>query len=198
MKKIYFKKNKFTDGYTLIETMIALTIFLIVIVVGVGSLLNAYTINRQSQGMRSIIDSLSFTMEDMSRNIRTGYNYKCLESGQDYNQDMLNIPGNCIGGYGIAFEYSEGDPKINTDQWVYYIKEGKLFKSTQGLSNPIQMTPDEVVLSAKAISFSVIGSESSDKQQPLVIIRLAGKITSGENATPFSLETAVSQRVSDI
>ena len=192
-------RNKFTSGYTIIETMIALAIFLIVIVVGVGALLNAYNVNKKSQNMRSIMDSLSFTMEDMSRNIRTGYNYKCLERGQTYDSSTLSIPGSCRDGYGIAFEHSEGDPEVLTDQWVYYIDEGKLFKSTNGgPENSIQMTPNEVVLDANSVIFSVIGAESDDNIQPLVIIRLVGKITSGGNATPFSLQTAISQRLSDI
>ncbi len=192
-------KNKFTGGYTIIETMIALAIFLIVIVIGIGALLNVYNVNKKSQSMRSIMDSLSFTMEDMSRNIRTGYNYKCLERGQSYTSEELSVPGSCMDGYGIAFESSNGNPEDPKDQWVYYLSEGKLFKSTNGeLKNSIQMTPEEVVLSDYSVSFSVIGAESGDNQQPLVIIRLVGKITSGENITPFSLQTAVSQRLSDI
>jgi prepilin-type N-terminal cleavage/methylation domain-containing protein len=193
--------SKLTTGYTLIETMIAISIFLIVVVIGVGSLLNAHLINKKSQDMRSIIDSLSFTMEDMSRNIRTGYNYKCLVTGNNYTQDSLSTPESGSNCFGIAFEYSEGNPEDRGDQWVYYVQDGKLFKSTEGLNNPVQMTPDEVVISKNTYSFSIIGAEpfsDGDNQQPLAVIRLVGKITSRSGDTSFSLQTTVSQRRSDI
>ena len=185
-------------GYTLIETMIALSIFLIVITIGVGSLLNVYNINRKSQDMRSVMDSLSFSMEDMSRNIRTGYNYQCIDRND--TMDTLGIPKSCLDSFGIAFESSTGNPKDNTDQWVYYIEEERLFKSATGINKrqAIQMTPDEVHIGNHIGNFSVIGADPNDSQQPLVVIRLAGTITSRGVETPFSLQTAVSQRLSDI
>ena len=191
-------KKKLTGGYTIIETMIALSIFLIVIVIGIGSLLNAHLVSKKSQDTRSIIDGLSFTMEDMSRNIRTGYDYKCLEQGNSYGQGELENAQSCKNGYGIAFEYGEGKQGEPKDQWVYFILDGKLYRSTDGLANSVQMTPDEVKVNANTSSFSVLGAEKTDTQQPLVIIRLAGQIKSGSNTTSFSLQTAVSQRVSDI
>ncbi len=195
-------KNKLIEGYTIIETMIAISIFLIVIVIGIGSLLNANIINKKSQNTRSIVDGLSFTMEDMSRNIRMGYDYKCLEKGNNYTQADLGIPKSCADGYGIAFEHGDGGVVgDNSDQWIYYIQNGKIFRSTNGLTDSVQMTPDEVTIDEKGFNFSVLGAEkfsTGDTQQPLVIIRINGQITSGGNSTPFSLQTAVSQRLSDI
>ena len=172
--------------------MIALSIFLIVITIGVGSLLNAYLVNKKSQNMRSIIDSLSFAMEDMSKNIRTGFDYHCME---DLSDSLLGIPKSCEVGLGIAFKkhYTDYD-----ENWIFYIQNGKLFKSTEGLGNAIQLTPDEVVLDGSSNNFVVVGAESTDQQQPFVIIRLVGKISSDGNETPFSLQTMVSQRKSDI
>lgn len=196
MWKKYFQKNKFMEGFTIIETMIAIAIFLIVVVLGIGALLNAHLINKKSQDMRSIMDSLSFSMEDMGRNIRIGFNYQCLEKGLSYSQLDLGVPKSCVNGYGVAFESSTGD------KWVYFIDDGKLYRSTTGLADWVQMTPNEVSLNEQSYNFSVIGAEpastTSDVQQPLVIIRLVGTITSGGNKTPFSLQTAISQRLSDI
>lgn len=197
----YFKKNKFTGGYTIIETMIAVSVFLIVVVMGIGALLNVHLINKKSQSMRSIMDSLSFAMEDMSRNIRTGYNYHCIGSASNLDQ-----PEDCINGQGqgIAFECGDNiacDTNEPNDQWVYLISGGKLFRSTSGdIVNDIktQMTPDEIVLDEGTHNFSVIGSAVGDGQQPLVIIRLVGEITNKGVNTPFSLQTAVSQRLIDL
>ena len=182
LKKYLNKKNNLVGGYTIIETMIALSIFLIVIIIGVGSLLNASLVNKKSQDTRSIMDSLNFAMEDMSRNIRIGYDYQCLVEGGEYNDNSaLGTPTSCLSGFGVAFESSEGRSNDNTDQWLYYVSGGKLIKSTSGIGGEIQMTPDEVEITNPNYNFSVVGAErfsgTMDKQQPLVIIRLSGNIT---------------------
>ncbi len=195
-----FLKTK--GGYTIIETMIAISLFLIIIVIGMSALLNANLLHKKSQNMRSIMDNLSFVMEDMSRAFRTGYNYHCFVSGDAIPQEASDVfitPRSCKGGWGIALEASNGDSAINTDQWVYYIGDGKLLKKSTGTSYAIadfvQLTPDEVYISPTS-SFSVLGAEK-DSQQPFVIIRLVGTITTNGVESPFSLETTVSQRLLD-
>ena len=209
--KLFLKKiHKLNQGYTIIETMISISIFLVVVMTGMGVLLNANAVHRKSQTMRSILDNLSFIMEDMSRNLRTGYNYHCFVSGDTIpssdNSPIMDDPKSCASGWGIAFEYAFGDPDpgVTNDQWVYYIDgTGKLFKSTQGpyiLSNFVQLTPNEVVVNTTASSFSILGAEApvGNQQQPFVIIRLVGTVTINNIATPFSLQTAVSQRLIDV
>lgn len=204
MKKNIIKKE---SGYTMIETMIAVSLFIIIVMMGMGALLNANALHQKSQNMRSIIDNLSFTMEDMSRNLRTGYNYYCLVAGDPINSNTVSITKSCdTGGGGIVFEQQNGTPPSappansnTTDQWVYYINNGKIFKSTDGLTTtPIQLTPDEVNINSA--SFIVKGAEPSpDTLQPFVTIKLVGTITiPGKNiVTPFSLQTSVSQRQTD-
>jgi len=194
MKKKIFKKE--IAGFTIIEMMIAISLFLIIITIGMGSLLNANLIHRKSQDMRSIMDNLSFIMEDMSRNLRTGYDYHCID---DNNFSTIDSPKSCSeGGGGIAFKSSPLGEK-----WVYYISsDGKIFRATQPPYSPGSGSA-YVELSSKGMkissgTFTVIGAESSDAQQPLVTIRLAGDITYKNTSTPFSLQTSVSQRLIDI
>ena len=194
MLKINLQKNN--RGYTIIETMIAVSIFLVVITIGMEALLNANFIHRKSQDMRSIMDNLSFIMEDMSRNLRTGYNYHCSD-----NLSNFGTPLSCTsGGTVIAFEPTDGNPANDIDQWIYYFGgNGKIYKSTDGLTgSPTQLTPDEVVIDSIS-SFTVIGAEPPpDTQQPFVTIRLVGTITYRNIDTPFSLQTSVSQRLVDV
>ena len=132
MKKFFHKKRKVREkGFTIIEMIIAIAIFLIVITIGISALINLYSVNRKAQNMRNILDGVSFAMEDMSRNIRTGYNYSCLERGNSYYEEQLSKTRDCnsvmgLGGRGIAFEYSDGDTTKYNDQWVYIIEDGKL------------------------------------------------------------------------
>lgn len=209
------------QGYTLIETMIAVSLFLVVAVLGMGSFLNASSLSQKSQDSRSIMDSLSFTMEEMSRNLRTGYNYRCYDSTVPWGQGNaqtagLNTPRSCTNGGVIVFEESHGRtptsavPDANaTDQWAYKIEStngGVSFnvsKSTNGGSTWVQLNPPEVLLDSFS-GFAVLGAEAptgfgtGDAQQPLITIILSGKITYKGVNTPFSLQTAVSQRLLDV
>ncbi len=220
-------------GYTIIETMIAISLFLVIVVTGMGALLSANALHQKSQSLSSITDSLSFIMEDMSKNLRTGYGYHCFISGDiipSTTSNTVSVPKSCQTGSAIAFETATGSPSndvasstgsdgqqcsgsqcgSDNDQWIYYIGQDTslpgnplaIWKSTAGpyvMSSFIKLTPDEVVIDP-ASSFSVLGAEvpPGDKQQPLITIRLLGKITVKGVDTPFSLQTSVSQRQLDI
>ncbi len=197
MKKL-FKNNN--SGYTIIETMIAISLFIIIIMSGMGALLNANLLQHKSQDMRSIVDNLSFIMEDISRNLRTGYEYRCITDGNFLTN--LEIPQSCSTGGAIAFEESQGDTGITSDQWIYKIESNdggvtfNIFKSIDGGTNFVQLNGTEIVINSVS-GFSVLGAEAApgNEQQPLVNIRLAGEIYYKDLITPFDLQTSVSQRL---
>lgn len=206
MGKFSFKEiNSIQGGYTIIETMISISLFVIIILAGMSALLNASAVHQKSQDIRSIVDSLSFIMEDISRNIRTGYGYHCFEEGDTIpstTSPVVSIPKSCESGWAIAFEPADGDIEDDDDQWVYYISAGNIYKSTAGpyeVNNFTQMNPPEVVIDSIS-GFSVLGAEAptGDLQQPFVIIKLTGSITYKEVVTPFTLQTSVSQRLIDV
>ena len=179
--------------------MIAVSLFLVVIMAGMGALLNANLLHQKSRDMRSIMDNLSFIMEDMSRNLRTGYDYRCLDAP---GVITIGSPKSCASGFGIVFKPSSYNQSTNSNQWAYYIDDGKIYKSTDASTVPLSsilLTSEEVVVD-QAYGFSVLGAESysrGNRQQPLVTIRLVGKITFKNISTPFSLQTSVSQRFLD-
>jgi Tfp pilus assembly protein PilW len=97
---------KLTTGYTIIETMIAISLFLVVVMTGMTALLNANLLHQKSQNMRSIIDNLSFIMEDMSRNIRTGSNFHCAAPGDTLsNLSTAKSGPSC---WAVAFRAADG------------------------------------------------------------------------------------------
>lgn len=208
MLKYRIQKN---GGYTIIETMISLSLFLVVIFSGLSALLNVNYLHHQSQNMRSIMDNLSFILEDMSRNLRTGYNYRCYAgeswgAGGDAGTSVLNTPISCAEGKTLVFEEVNSVPgDLNTnDQWVYKIESTdgihyNIFKSVDGGVTFVKLNTDEISLTAGS-GFSVLGAEPlpGDEQQPLVLMRLIGEITYKDVVTPFALQTSVSQRLIDI
>lgn len=193
MRKFFSKKED--NGYTLIETMIAISLFLVIMMFGMGSLLGSSILHKKAQNMRAIMDNLSFIMEDISRNLRTGYDYHCIDDG---NLTSIN-PHDCASalGAGISFKSSYGN------QTVYAVfPDGTLQKSTDGgaIGSFIILTPPEIKIDPSS-GFIVRGAlpQPGDTNQPFVVIRLYGTIISENNiVTPFSLETSVSQRLSDI
>jgi len=204
-----FEQNQ-KGGYTIIETMISISLFAVVVVTGMGAFLNANVLHEKSQDQRSIMDSLSFVMEDMSRSLRTGYEYRCTPSAGSIS---TGNPLSCDSGWAIAFKPQDYDPAsaTNNKYWIYAITSfpigspAGIWKSTDSGANWVKLTPDEVVIDpAQTYAFSVLGAEPpspsfSNRQQPLVNIKLIGKIVYKNNVeTPFSLQTSVSQRLIDI
>lgn len=208
MIKNKFKKQK--GGYTIIETMITISLFTIIVMYGMGALLNANALHQKSQSMRSILDSLSFITEDISRNLRTGSGYHCLDyeegSISEASIGALSVPKSCEGGgWAIIFEPPRGNPNDTQDQWVYYISnDGKIFKAAgapYGTSDFVQLTPEGVVVDPVKSGFVVYGAEpptQGDLQQPFVTIRFVGSITYKDIVSPFSIQTSASQRTVDI
>jgi len=167
------KNKKQNRGFTIIEMMIAIAIFLIVVTIGIGALLNTNLIHQKTQDMRSILDNLSFVMEDMSRNIRTGSEYSSTGTGE------------------ISFKASPSN-----DVWEYVISSN--IQRVIAGGPPVTLTPSEIEIDPSVSSFTITGEEPTDDFQPFVTIKLVGTITSRGNVTPFSLQTSVSQRLIDI
>jgi Tfp pilus assembly protein PilW len=194
-------KNNKQRGFTIIETMIAVSLFIVVVTIGMGALLNANLIHKKSSDVRSIMDNLSFIMDDMARNLRTGYSYHCIDDLTNLiNLETAKSGTDCVG---IAFEQQDGDPVDNDDQWVYYVDAssdiGQIMKSTKTgplATTAFPLTPEEVDIDSVS-GFSISGAESGDDMQPFVTIRLVGSIDFKGAKTPFSLQTSVSQRKID-
>ncbi len=188
--------------------MVSVAIFVIIMVMGVEAVLNTNLSHKETQNLRTIIDNLNFVMEDMSRNLRLGNSYHCQYSDLthpiDQGQDCDTSGGNA---FSIAFEKQGGNPADPADQVVYQINTSltqlSVEKSTaSGAPNTfIPITPQEsdnsIKIDGSRSGFIVIGAEPTDKSQPLVIIRLAGTISIKGIATPFDLETSISQRAID-
>jgi len=196
------KKAQYNKGYSLIETMVAISIFMIIVTTGVAAILNVNYINRKTKDMRSIMDNLSFIMEEMSRNIRTGYNYHCELAGSPLSN--ITTPASCQLGYAIAFEEARGDQNLDSDQWVYRVQGYplKLSKSIDGGVTFTDLNVPEITLDSNS-GFMVLGAPPPgdpyrDTNQPMVVIRLSGKISHQGIETPFSLQTTVTQRVVDV
>lgn len=74
MVKLPMQQNK---GFTLIEMLVSISLFAVVITMGVGTLLVIIDANGRAQSMQLIMTNFSFALDSMTREIRTGTNWYC-------------------------------------------------------------------------------------------------------------------------
>lgn len=219
------KNRSGQEGFTLIETMIATAIFVVIMLIGIDALLAVNKSHKAANNLRVVMDSLSFVMEDMARNIRLGSAFQCPAGG--LGSVGIETPVSCrLSGSGastgiqasssLALEGSGGAAGDITNQLVYVMwkdagaanTDGYILKSTSGYDDPnlypnstsiySRITPEGVHIDLVRSGFTVIGAESSDGQQPFVIIRLVGTTIYQNVVTPFDIQTSISPRNVDI
>lgn len=73
--KIKLKKQE--KGFTLVEMLVSISLFAVVITMSVGTLLVLIDANGRAQSMQLVMTNLSFSLDSMTREIRTGFNWYC-------------------------------------------------------------------------------------------------------------------------
>src|SRR3990167_2279021 len=78
------KKSKI-GGFTLIELMVALGVFMVVMTITLSAFLNIMDIQKKTEAFRKVNDNLNFAMEAIMREIREGKGYSAADcSGADF------------------------------------------------------------------------------------------------------------------
>ncbi|MBI5306636.1 prepilin-type N-terminal cleavage/methylation domain-containing protein [Candidatus Wolfebacteria bacterium] len=76
-------KNKLQiKGFTLIELIVAMSVFVILTSVAVGGFINMMRNQRIVTAMMAVNDNMGLTLEQMAREIRTGYNFCRISSSK--------------------------------------------------------------------------------------------------------------------
>ncbi len=178
MKRFNLQQNH--AGFTLIEVMVSVSIFAIILTLGIGSLLTINNAYRKSQTERVVLDNLNFAMESMAREIRVGSQYSC--------------GGSCSPSGASALQFI--DPDGQTVEYYFDPNggQGRIVKSTDtavlGMSDPSFVVIDE-------LKFFVVGEDQTDFDQPYVVISVTGTTVASNQTSTFTLQTSVSQRLLD-
>jgi len=176
---------KFKRGFTLIEMIVAVSIFTVVMVSGVGALISMIDANRKAQSLRTVMDNLNFALENITRSMRVGSDYHCGEFGD------LSAPLDCDGGgSSIAFTNSNGN------RVIFRFIGNRIEKSEDLGESYISITAPEIVIDE--LRFFVKGTAENDGLQPKVLVIVRGTAGDTEKvSTTFNLQTFVSQRLRD-
>lgn len=193
-KKISRISKSRTSGFTLIELMVSVSIFTVIMVLAMGSLLITLDAKKKSEALSFTMDNLNFAMESMTRSLRMGNNYFCntvivLEDDDTSTKD-------CDNGKQIAFTSSDAFGSNNAStRMAYDIKNNTIERCFASLGC-MQMISSNISIDENNSGFYVIGSESNDGQ-PSVYIKLSGSMMVKNDEIPFSIQTIVSQRKLD-
>ncbi len=177
------RRDNIKKGFSLVELMVSMSIFTVIMLIVMGSIITVIESNRKAQQLRLVMDNLNQTMEGMSRLIRFGSNYHCnVASG------ILSDPQDCFDG-----NHTLGFKDINGNQVIYRITDNQITKIvgnvTYYITSP-EMTIEKLV-------FFVNGSLIGDNMQPRVTIIVSGYTGTATKRSQFNLQTSVSQRKFD-
>lgn len=181
--------NKVT-GFTLIEIMVATSIFIIIMLMAMGSLMIASDSSRKSQAIRQSMDNISFAMEDISRTLHSAKEYNCVSGGVSLpltSGATLDCPLSGSGGSALAFT-----PVGHTQPDTAFQKSGTTIQRCDVTNGCVDIIAPNVSIST--LKFFVVGSSISDSLQPMVYIIIKGDVTVKNQTTSFAIQTIVSQR----
>lgn len=185
-------------GFTLIEMMVSVSLFAIVMLVGVGALLSLSAANERAEAINSVMNNLDAAVEDMSRSIRVGTAYHCETSANPPPPVVLAAPKDCASGGGIllAFVPAGGDPTNQNALTVYRLNGTQLERSLDSGVTWVALTAPEI--SINRFSFYVIGSAKGSGIQPRVLMNIQGSAVVPGGTTTFTVQSSVVQRLLNI
>ncbi len=154
------------------EVMVSVSIFAIIVTIGIGSLLTINTTLQKTRAERQAIDSLSYVLDTMTRQIRTGKEY----SGGGSTFEFKRQDGGDLDGEGelVTFE------KIIDSE-----DRGKIYMKIDSVGYDI--TPANVTIDN--LYFDVDKST-----QPYVTINISATVNAGRQTSNIAIQAGVSQR----
>ncbi len=198
------------EGFTLIEVLVSLSLFTIVVTMSVGTLLVLIDANSKQQSAQSVATNLSFALDSMTREIRTGYFYECKSQSSQLTKTNGAVYSDCpAGASNFAFSESGGSLTGSMDSNRIAYRYNPVSKSIERrLGNPSTDGVDWRAITAPAVQINTLEfvvtdtrpySSGNNQKSPTVTIFIsgtAGNIT-GLN-TDFNIQTTVTQQILDI
>jgi len=212
-------------GFTLIEMIVSLAVFSFVITMSVGALLVLVATNGQLQNEQSVMTNLSFAIDSMTREIRTGTLYFCASAA---NRNSA-ISGSGSGGIQMFRDNNNMDTEIDTTtrdchegrtsnvQGISFIESGSSITtdaaerivyfydaSDEKLYRRISGQPAQSIVSSGIritnAEFFVTGSSpldgTGDYVQPTVTVFVEAE--DSDSNKPYQIQTMVTQRTLDL
>ena len=182
-------RNHSKGGYTLIELMVSVAVFAIVMLAATAAYLSFINYNRRASQVATLMNTLSFALDGMARDIRTGTDYACSGSCSDSGETEFTFidADQCV----VTYRYSGAILYKSRENTV----PGCIARSNVPVVSP-EVTPGVTLTDVK---FYLRGTAAADQRQTLatIVIRGTTEIVETGQAIPFSIETSATSRVPD-
>ncbi|MFA5098770.1 MAG: prepilin-type N-terminal cleavage/methylation domain-containing protein [Candidatus Paceibacterota bacterium] len=165
----------FENGFTMIELLVSMGIFLILISIVSGSFIRTLRTQKELVGLMSINDNANLTLEQIMRELRTGYNFSKVSQNE--------------------FQFVNAENKI-----IYYkavngaIERGET--SELAVTTYRKITADNVEI--KNFNVNIAGGDAGDGYQPRITIGIS-VVGTGKylKSVPVDIQMTVSPRTLD-
>jgi prepilin-type N-terminal cleavage/methylation domain-containing protein len=218
MQLVKSNRNKFR-GFTLVEVLVAVALFVTVVVLALGALFSAQTLNARLNANQSILEGMNLSLEVMSRQIRYGSIFNCDSSissltGRYRKSCPFDITVPYASNPGQTLVFKPIDAAGPDDRVGFYLQNSKIYQwSYVGgvVQESVPITSDEVVIDT--LQFFVTGANTTqqavdngnnenidstvDTLQPIIILRITGKTLvkkRGAESVNFQLQTTITPR----
>jgi prepilin-type N-terminal cleavage/methylation domain-containing protein len=188
------KVNKSLTGFTLVEMLVAITIFSVT--TGVISGIYVSGINQQRRALvsQTILDQTSFALEYMSRALRMA-------------KKELSNPPDCLSQRGLNYEITHSGSglkfinHLQDDDCQEFFLEGGLLKYRRNIGKALEETLPLISNKIEIVSlkFNLAGESQNDDLQPrlTIFLEISGK-GALEGSQKIKIQTSISQRNLDV
>lgn len=198
--------SAYPNGFTLIEVLVSMSIFTMVVGMAVGTLIVLMDANAKAQNVQQAISNVSFALDSMTRDIRTGLFYECQTStGSLHVSDHTNDCTSGTSGDNFAFTETGGSLTAGCagDRIGYRFNssentiERRLCLADAGTSWDPITSPNVII---EHMHFSVAHTDKfPDTFSPLVTIYVEARAGDVEGTdTSFTLQASVTQQSLDL
>ena len=180
--KNFIQRKRNQKGVSLIELLVAMSVFVLISGVVSGLLISGIRSQRHTLASLQLLDQTSFALEYMSRALRMAIkddSVGCITPGTNYEITS--------GGAGIKFiNHLEGD------QCQEFFLGGAQLMHDKGDGNPsLPLTSDK--LEVTNLNFDLAGDASGDNLQPRATVAFSVQ-DADKNWPAIKMQTTVSQR----
>lgn len=198
-----------TTGFSLIEVLVSLSIFTIVMVISVGALMSLIDANARARNMQTVMTNLSYALDSMTREMRTGTDYFC---GSVASLPVSGVTiSNCANG-GVGFSFNEGGQSLtgstpNNSRRIAFRLNGTTLERRLGDGDGdgnVNEAEDWLALTSPQVAvtslvFHTTGATRSDNLAPTLTLYIEGVAgIENDDEAMFHIQTTVVQQLVDI
>ncbi len=174
-----------TQGFTLVEMIVSVGLFSVVMLITTAAYLAIISLDKEARATNALVSNLSFAVDSMSRNIRTGTAYSC-------NGGTNGTP--CATSF--SFTDVDGSTQVTYLRIATGENAGTIGQCTSGVctdATAIPLTDSRITITA--LNFLVRNVGTSDRKQPEVHISIRGTMPARSGrVVNFTIQTSATQR----